>query len=166
MKRLLFIYNPHAGRQKVRNSLCAILDVFAHAGYLITAYPTKAQGDAAAAAAKLSQGVTTEIAGQCGLSMFPIAEQRTGEAKNLLSIGTDHFPDALGTFCGFSKFKEYADSIPLPLNISVFVGHSALRLAVMGEEDRRPTPAELEGMQRVLAKMAFDQVRSIKYCDS
>ena len=56
MKRLLFIYNPHAGRQKVRNNLCAILDVFAHAGYLITTYPTKAQGDAAAAAATLAPG--------------------------------------------------------------------------------------------------------------
>lgn len=108
-------------------------------------------GDPAAALAKLSQGVTTEIAGQCGLSMFPIAEQRVNEAKNLFSIGSDHFPDALGTFCGFSKFKEYADSVPLPLNISVFVGHSALRLAVMGEEGRRPTPAELEEMQRLLA---------------
>ena len=109
-------------------------------------------GDPAAALAKLSQGVTTEIAGQCGLSMFPIAEQRVTEAKNLFSIGADHFPDALGTFCGFSKFKEYADSIPLPLNISVFVGHSALRLAVMGEEGRRPTTAELEEMQRLLAE--------------
>lgn len=126
-------------------SMCpGFIDAHSHGDLVI--------GDAAAAAAKLSQGVTTEIAGQCGLSMFPIAEQRAGEAKNLLSIGTDHFPDALGTFCGFSKFKEYAESIPLPLNLSVFVGHSALRLTVMGEEDRRPTPAELEGMQRLLAE--------------
>lgn len=54
MKRLLFIYNPNAGRQKVKTSLSAILDVFAQKGYLVTAYPTKARGDAIHAAAALA----------------------------------------------------------------------------------------------------------------
>ncbi len=56
MKRLLFIYNPNAGRQKVKTSLAAILDVFAAEGWLITAYPTKTRGDAASAAAALAAG--------------------------------------------------------------------------------------------------------------
>lgn len=126
-------------------SLCpGFIDAHSHGDLAI--------GDPAAALAKLSQGITTEVAGQCGLSMFPVAEQRIKEAMNLFSIGSDHFPDALGTFSDFAKFKEYAEHIPLPLNLSVFVGHSALRLAVMGDEGRRPSSAELKEMQRILAE--------------
>ena len=51
MKRLLFIYNAHAGRQRIRNSLADILDVFAQAGYEITAHPTQSRGDATGTAA-------------------------------------------------------------------------------------------------------------------
>ena len=39
MKRLLFIYNPRAGRQKARSGLADMLDVFAAQGYEITAHP-------------------------------------------------------------------------------------------------------------------------------
>lgn len=53
MKQLLFIYNPNAGRQKVKNNLYPILDVFATSGYLTTVFPTQGSGDAANAAATL-----------------------------------------------------------------------------------------------------------------
>ncbi len=55
MKRLLFIYNPHAGRQRVRGSLADILDAFAAQDYEITAHPTRSRGDATETAAQ-SQG--------------------------------------------------------------------------------------------------------------
>lgn len=51
MKRLLFIYNVHAGRQKARDGLADMIEVFARAGYEVTAHPTLAKGDAAARAA-------------------------------------------------------------------------------------------------------------------
>ena len=51
MKKLLFIYNCHAGRQKARNSLADMLDVFAREGYEITAHPTQCRGDATRTAA-------------------------------------------------------------------------------------------------------------------
>jgi YegS/Rv2252/BmrU family lipid kinase len=52
MKKLLFIYNPHAGRQRVRAELADILDVFAARSYAITAHPTLHPGDATLAAAQ------------------------------------------------------------------------------------------------------------------
>lgn len=45
-KKLLFIYNPKAGKAKIKNKLADILDVFARAEYEITVFPTQAQGDA------------------------------------------------------------------------------------------------------------------------
>ena len=45
-KKLLFIYNPKAGKAKIRTKLADILDVFAQAEYEITVFPTQAKGDA------------------------------------------------------------------------------------------------------------------------
>ena len=44
-KRMLFIFNPHAGKGKIRNKLADILDVFTKEGFLVTAYPTQGPGD-------------------------------------------------------------------------------------------------------------------------
>ncbi len=56
MKKLLFIYNPHAGRGQIRGKLAEILNAFTRAGCLCTAYPTQAPGDAARAARELAPG--------------------------------------------------------------------------------------------------------------
>ena len=45
-KRLLFIYNPHAGKAQIRSNLLDIIDVFTKAGYVVTAMPTQKSGDA------------------------------------------------------------------------------------------------------------------------
>lgn len=45
-KKMLFVYNPKAGKAKIRNKLADILDVFAEGGYEVTVYPTGKQGDA------------------------------------------------------------------------------------------------------------------------
>ncbi len=45
-KKVLFVYNPRAGKAKIHNKLCDIIDIFAKAGYEITVYPTQQEGDA------------------------------------------------------------------------------------------------------------------------
>ncbi len=45
-KKMLFIYNPRAGKAQIRNKLADILDTFAKGGYEITVYPTQAAGEA------------------------------------------------------------------------------------------------------------------------
>lgn len=45
-KKLLFVYNPKAGKAQIRLKLADILDVFAAADYEITAAPTRGRGDA------------------------------------------------------------------------------------------------------------------------
>ena len=46
MKRLLYIYNPAAGRHKAKEILSGVLEVFARQGYEITVHPTLERGDA------------------------------------------------------------------------------------------------------------------------
>lgn len=45
MKKLLFIYNPKAGRAAIGNHLGDIIDIFTKGGYEVTIYPTQCQGD-------------------------------------------------------------------------------------------------------------------------
>lgn len=51
MKKLLFIYNPMAGKAQIKNHLADVIDEFARAGFEVTASPTMACGDAEVMAA-------------------------------------------------------------------------------------------------------------------
>lgn len=46
MKKMLFIYNPNAGKGLLRTKLADVLDIFAKAGYEIVVYPTQCYKDA------------------------------------------------------------------------------------------------------------------------
>lgn len=46
MKRLLFIYNPHAGKELLKPKVSDIVDIFVKAGYEVTIYPTQSYRDA------------------------------------------------------------------------------------------------------------------------
>ena len=45
-KKLLFIYNPNAGRGKIKTKLSDVVEVFVKADYEVTIYPTKGKSDA------------------------------------------------------------------------------------------------------------------------
>ena len=46
MKRLLFIYNPHAGKELLKPKVSDIVDIFVKAGYEVVIYPTQTYRDA------------------------------------------------------------------------------------------------------------------------
>ncbi len=52
-KNLLFVYNPHAGKAQITASLAEILNIFTKAGWLVTARPTLAAGDASRVVAEI-----------------------------------------------------------------------------------------------------------------
>ena len=45
-KKVLFIFNPVAGRSQIRNQLLDIIEIFAAADYKVVCYPTRGRGDA------------------------------------------------------------------------------------------------------------------------
>lgn len=45
MKKLLFVFNPNAGKSNIKDSLCDIIDIFTKGGYEVTAYPTQEKLD-------------------------------------------------------------------------------------------------------------------------
>ncbi len=55
-QKMLFIYNPRAGKAQIRSNLLDIIDIFVKAGYEVTAYPTQAAGDAIKAVKQRHEG--------------------------------------------------------------------------------------------------------------
>ncbi len=45
-KKMLFVYNPMAGKEQIRNKLSEIIQIFCKAGYQITIFATQSTGDA------------------------------------------------------------------------------------------------------------------------
>lgn len=44
-EKMLFVFNPHAGKGLIQKNLCDIINMFTAGGYDVLAYPTQAQGD-------------------------------------------------------------------------------------------------------------------------
>src|SRR5947209_7641796 len=99
-------------------------------------------------------GVTTVVAGNCGFSIAPTrAEHRDLIARTLENV-EDMDVEALrvGVPWDFASFPEYLSSVErhgLGLNFTAYIGHTALRLFVMGDDayERAATADEIARMQ-------------------
>ncbi len=105
-------------------------------------------------------GVTSVIAGNCGFSIAPCRP----EHRELLAHTLQHVEDMdvatleAGVPWDFETFPEYLDSVErrgTVLNYGVYVGHTAVRLFVMGDDGyvrEQATDREITAMQRVVAE--------------
>ena len=98
-------------------------------------------------ACKASQGVTTVVVGNCGISLSPVEAGRPT-------------PPPLNVFGGpewwrFPTVESYVAELeraPSSINAAILVGHSTLRTGVMDDLDRPATDAEIAVMQERLAE--------------
>ena len=98
------------------------------------------------APSKISQGITTEINGQCGGSAAP----RYGEAR----LSSD-WAAVLGerlTWRSLAEYRVELEKAKPAVNTVQFIGHNTLRSSVVGYAGRAATPEELEAMKRLLEK--------------
>ena len=95
---------------------------------------------------KVSQGVTTVINGNCGVSAAPFPAGRPEGPPPLNLINRSGTP-------GFESFRDYfaaLDETPAAINHACLCGHINLRNAFMDEFDRPATEREIEGMTALL----------------
>lgn len=98
--------------------------------------------------APLLQGVTTEICGNCGTSLFPSLPER-------LPVLAEHLRVTFGLgpvrpAVDFDTFAAGQDPALRRTHIASLVGHGTLRAGVMGFEARPPGPDELDTMCALL----------------
>jgi N-acyl-D-amino-acid deacylase len=103
--------------------------------------------DAPAMLPKLSQGVTTVITGNCGISLSPWQADRTPPAPlSLIGTQKDY---------RYSSVQEYVKAIKQiqpAVNVGVLIGHSTLRVNAVSDLSRGANAAELSHMQDLLAE--------------
>lgn len=101
------------------------------------------------AQSKITQGCTFELTGNCG---FSYCAPLVGDARRFAD-------ERLGLYgsegnLGWEYFSQYHDKLEQAgstLNLATQVGHGTVRAAVIGFDDRGPTPWELERMQELVA---------------
>ena len=101
-------------------------------------------------------GVTSVVMGNCGFGVAPTRPEhrdiivRTFE--NVEGMSMDALNEGID-WC-FETFPEYLTALDQRrkrINVGAFVGHSTLRLFVVGPEERAATPEEVSTMRTVLA---------------
>jgi N-acyl-D-amino-acid deacylase len=104
-------------------------------------------GGASAMACKLSQGVTSVIVGNCGISLAPVAfEGRPPAPLDLLAGPGGYLYD------GFAAYAAQLEQSPPAVNVMALIGHMVLRLGAMGADiDRPATSREIQAMRQRLA---------------
>ena len=97
------------------------------------------------------QGVTTEIIGNCGISPAPVDEDHLAEMRHGWGRISDQ-PEVTWAWRTFADYLQALEADGLAIHIASLAGHGALRITVMGFEERDPTSSELGRMEELLAE--------------
>jgi N-acyl-D-amino-acid deacylase len=99
-------------------------------------------------APKVSQGVTTVVAGNCGISLAPAPNG----LKAPVPVPLDLMDDEGGWF-RFPTFRSYVEELknkPAATNAALLVGHSSLRVQTMADVSKPASAAEIARMRELV----------------
>ena len=119
------------------------IDLHSHADFTLPAYPD--------AINSLSQGVTSEVIGNCGYSPAPLSEERAF-AREWPEVTHGLGPDLDWSWRTFGEYLGALDRAKPAVNCIPLVGFGALRVAAMGMADRPASAAEIARMRAGLAE--------------
>ncbi len=119
------------------------IDAHTHDDRIVLAEPSMA--------CKVSQGVTTVVTGNCGVSIAPVAiDFRPPGPLDLIC------PDPSDFFATFTDYFAALEASPPSVNVIAQAGHASLRVAVMDSYDRPATRTEIEDMRALLRQALRD----------
>jgi len=114
------------------------IDVHTHDDRLLLEDPSMAP--------KASQGVTTVVVGNCGISLAPLGNRTAVPPLNLVANGESQ---------RFDSFEDYFARLaiePAAINSAALVGHTTLRVVTMAQFDRPADDGEIAQMQALVAE--------------
>jgi len=113
------------------------IDMHSHSDFTLIVNPR--------AESKVTQGVTTEVIGNCGGSAAPSIGLEVDRTRRIR--------EGYGIEPGWDSFSSYMTTLEkckVAINVAPLVGHGTVRRCVMGVENRDPTPKELDEMRRLV----------------
>src|ERR1043165_6911428 len=96
-------------------------------------------------APKVSQGVTTVVAGNCGISLAPAPKGMRAPVTPPIDLMDDE-----GHWFKFRKFSEYVSALnnaPAATNCALLVGHTMLRVQTMADVNKAASQREIAAMR-------------------
>jgi N-acyl-D-amino-acid deacylase len=117
------------------------IDVHTHDDRLLLADPSMTP--------KLSQGVTTVITGNCGVSLAPLGTRSAVPPLNLVAADVEAAPGQ--RFGSFHDYLAALEAQPPAINCAALIGHTTLRVKTMTALDRPASGAEIAAMQAEVA---------------
>ncbi|NBK22767.1 MAG: D-aminoacylase, partial [Spirochaetia bacterium] len=99
---------------------------------------------------KILQGITTEVAGNCGIVVYPLNDQNASLHEQVQDVLGHYEPFAWKSFAEYAKvWKEEGSGT----NMAFMQAHSPLRFLALGGNANRPATAmEVSAMCRLLEK--------------
>lgn len=109
-------------------------------------------------------GVTTVVMGNCGFGVAPTRPEHRGLIMRTLEkvegMSIEALEAGLGYDWPFETFPQYLDAVErrgMAINVGALVGHTPVRLYVMGEEaTERPATTDEIGQMRSIVREAID----------
>jgi len=104
-------------------------------------------------------GVTSVVMGNCGFGIAPTRPEHRDmimrTLENVEGMSLEALNAGVGEQWPFETFPQYLDAIErrgTAINVGVLVGHTPVRMYVMGEEstEREATADEIESMRRIV----------------
>lgn len=95
---------------------------------------------------ELKQGITTQIFGE-GWSMGPLNDRMK---KQLKDDQGDLKYDVEWT--SLADYLKYFEKRGVSQNVASFIGATTIRIYVLGEDDKQPTPAQMQQMRELVRK--------------
>ena len=102
----------------------------------------------------LTQGVTTHVVGNCGLSLIPPIN------PDIIEEDLEMFSKIVAPLLGttelefkYNNLNEYLEDLKqtgIPINLIPLIGHSTIRTRVLGLDNRAPNSEELQEMKELL----------------
>ena len=106
-------------------------------------------GDELVHASRITQGVTTEVVGNCGFSPFPAPTDHDKMVAQFLAVV---FGPSATTFPDLDTYSTRISEMGLASNIAPLVGHGTLRAASLGYDNRMAGDGEIDSMRDALAR--------------
>lgn len=120
------------------------VDVHTHSDLSLLSYPDNAS--------RITQGITTEVVGNCGMSPAPGNGDPVGLAKIISTI--DVTPDLVWTWSDVAGWLQTLEDSSTATNVAALVGHGSVRFAASGTSVTALNPNQLTTLEHEL-QVAF-----------
>jgi N-acyl-D-amino-acid deacylase len=115
------------------------VDLHTHGDFTVPVTPS--------APSLISQGVTTQLTGNCGFSPFPVNAASISLVRDYTAFLDAGLP--WGEWSDAEGYFELLDALPLAGNLACQVGHGTIRITVMGFDPGPPDGDQLTAMRRL-----------------